>query len=227
MWLDLLGLMTKKRILIVDDHPIVRRGLHQLFDREANFCVCGEAESVAQALLAVPELEPDLVVTDLTLGGRGGLELTQQLATQYPDLPVLIVSMHDELLYAQRALAAGARGYVMKRSADGALIQAARQVLSGEIYVSDAVREQMHAEPDSDDLSDLSRLDVLTDRELEVFMLIGQGFAPRHIAERLSLSVSTVEVYRERIKEKLNLNSSPLLLRYAVRWCKDHDMDIS
>lgn len=210
------------RIYIVDDHPIVRRGLRQLFEREPDFTVCGEAETVAQALLDVPRLSPDLVVSDLSLEGQGGLDLARHLAAHHPDLPVLIVSMHDEELYARRAIDAGARGYIMKRSTEDEVVQAARHVLTGRIYVSESIREEMLAAAPAGDGPSVSPLDVLSDRELEIFFLIGQGFAPRHIAEQLSLSVSTVEVYRERIKEKLNLKSSPLLLRYAIRWCKDH-----
>ena len=213
-----------QRIFTVDDHPVVRRGLCQLFENEPDFHVCGEAGSVAQALLALPGLAPDLVVSDLTLEGRGGLELARQLAVHHPGLPVLIVSMHDELLYAQRALAAGARGYVMKRRSDDEVIRAAREVLAGRTYVSEAVRQQMQVDGRPGRPAPATPIEALTDRELEVFLLIGQGFAPRHIAERLSLSASTVEVYRERLKQKLSLESSPLLLRYAVRWCKDHDL---
>ena len=211
------------RVYIVDDHPIVRRGLCQIFEREPDFCICGEADSVAQALLALPDLAPDLIVSDLSLEGRSGLELTRQIATYHPNLPVLIVSMHDEQLYAQRALAAGARGYIMKRCTDNELIQAAREVLAGRIYVSEGIRQQMETSCPLNGSSP-NTLAALADRELEVFRLIGQGFAPRHIAEQLNLSVSTIEVYRERIKQKLDLKSSPLLVRYAVRWYKDHDL---
>jgi DNA-binding NarL/FixJ family response regulator len=186
--------------------------------------VVDRADSVAQALLAIHDLAPDMVVSDLALEGRGGLELTRQLATHYPDVPVLIVSVHDEDLYAQRALAAGARGYVMKRRSADEVIRAAREVLAGRIYVSEAVRQQMRETGQPDGPLAASPIEALSDRELEVFLLIGRGYAPRHIAEQLSLSVSTVEVYRERLKEKLGLASSPLLLRYAVRWCKDHDL---
>lgn len=213
-----------KRIYIVDDHPVVRRGLSQIFEREPGFYVCGEAESVAQALLAIPDLAPDLVVSDLSLEGRSGLELTTQLKRQHPSLPVLIVSMHDEELYAARALAAGANGYVMKRSSDRDIIWAAQEVLAGRIYLSEYMRHQLEANQHQNGIAVASPIDLLADRELEVFLLMGQGFAPRHIAEKLSLSPSTVEVYRERLKEKLGLESSPVLLRYAVRWCKDHDV---
>lgn len=209
-------------VYIVDDHAIVRYGLRQIFEREPDFCVCGEADNVTQALLDIPKSSPDLIVTDLSLDGRSGLELTQQLAAHHPNLPVLVMSMHDEQLYAHRVLAAGARGYVMKRSSFVQVVEAAREVVAGRIYVSEPIREQIQASEHVNGCFS-GPLGVLTDRELEVFRLIGQGYAPRHIAEYLNLSVSTIEVYRERIKEKLGLESSPLLLRFAVRWCKDHE----
>lgn len=205
-----------RRVVLVDDHAVVRRGMRQLFEAEADFEVGGEAGDVNEAFRLVESCAPDLVVSDLTLEGRDGLELTKQLHTHYPELPVLIVSMHDELLYARRALAAGARGYVMKRQAEGEIVHAAREVLAGNLCVSEAVRQQMKAATAE------APLEALTDREVEVFMLIGEGYAPRHVAERLSLSVSTVEVYRERLKEKLGLESAAVLVRYAVRWCRDH-----
>ena len=209
-----------RRVFIVDDHPIVRRGFRQLFDREVDFTVCGEADNAAQALLSVTELLPDLVVTDLELGGRDGLELTKQLHQQVAEVPVLIVSMHDERLYAERALAAGARGYVMKHHGEEVILQAAREVLAGRIYVTDVIREKAEAQASPPEVPP-SPIDALTDRELQVFLLLGQGFAPRHIADKLDLSVSTIEVYRGRLKDKLHLDSSPMLTRYAVRWCND------
>lgn len=214
------------RVFVVDDHPIVRRGLRQLFHREVDFTVCGEAATAADALLAITDLQPDLVVSDLKLEGRDGLELTKQIDTHAPAVPVLIVSMYDERLYAERALAAGARGYVMKRSDDDELLHAARQVLTGRIYITDAIREKVREHGDA--LPEATKdhlIDRLTDRELEVFLLLGQGFAPRHIADRLNLSVSTIEVYRGRLKDKLHLDSSAVLTRYAVRWCRDHQSD--
>lgn len=204
--------------VLVDDHAIVRRGLRQLFEREPDFRVCGEASGEAEAFDLIERFAPHLLVTDLTLEGRGGLELTARVLRYHPTLLILVVSMHDEQLYAHRALAAGARGYVMKGHADREVLHAARAIREGCTYVGEAIRQPASggapAEPHSP-------VQALTDREFEVFLLVGQGYAPRHIAEKLSLSVSTVEVYRERLKEKLGLESSPLLLRYAVRWCKD------
>lgn len=218
-------LSTRTRLVVVDDHALVRRGLRQLFGREPDFQVDGEAATETEAFDLVEALVPDLLVTDLTLEGRSGLDLVGRVHRYHPEVRALVVSMHDETLYAHRALAAGARGYIMKRHTDEEVLRAARTVRDGGVYVGDALRA--HRPPEGVapvDGAPSSPLAALTDREFEVFLLIGQGYTPRHIAERLSLSVSTVEVYRERMKEKLGLASSPLLLRYAVRWCKDQSM---
>ncbi len=207
-------------IVLVDDHEIVRRGMRQLFEREEDFRVCGEAATEVEAFDMVEALEPDLLITDLTLEGRSGLDLIKRVRAYHPELPILVVSMHDERIYARRVLAAGAQGYVMKRHADSEVLEAARRVRDGSVYVGRAAR--LPLEPAADAIGENGSLDILTDREFEIFLLIGQGFMPRHVAERLSLSVSTVEVYRQRIKEKLEIDSSTMLLRYAVRWCKDH-----
>ena len=207
------------RTVLVDDHAVVRRGLRQLFEREPDFAVCGDAAAEAEGFDLVEALAPDLLVTDMTLDGRSGLDLIRRVHRYHRALPILVVSMHDEDLYVHRALAAGARGYVMKRSADDEVVRAARAVRDGHVYTRGAIRS--NADPEALLRDGRDPLTMLTDREFEVFLLLGQGFTPRHIAERLSLSVSTVEVYRERLKEKLDLESSPLLLRYAVRWCKD------
>lgn len=206
------------RVALVDDHAIVRRGLRQLFEREPDFAVCGEAATEAEGFDLVESVAPDLLVTDITLEGRGGIDLIKRIRRYHPDLPILVVSMHDAELYAHRVLAAGAQGYIMKRHTENEVIRAARVVRSGSTYVGGDPRGRADLAAPGEEPNPVA---VLTDRELEVFLLVGQGFTPRHIAERLSLSVSTIEVYRERIKEKLELKSSPLLLRYAVRWCKD------
>lgn len=208
-------------ILLVDDHPIVRRGLRQLFESQPDFTVCGEAEDIASALDAVARLKPDLALVDLSLKGRSGLELTRQLQAHHPSLPVLILSLHDEKLYGERALRAGARGYVMKRHADDEILHAARQVLAGHRYISLAVQQQLEGALDKKKAA----VSTLTDREFEVLVLIGQGYPPRHIADQLSLSVSTIEVYRQHLKEKLGLGSATELRRYAIAWFKDHDAD--
>ena len=213
--------LAPHRVVLVDDHAVLRWGLRQLFEAEPDFAVCAEAATVDEGFQAVERAGPDLLVTDLTLEGRGGLELAGRVRRYHPALPILVVSMHDEALFAERALAAGAHGYVMKQRAERDAIPAARAALAGQTFVEGAVRAASACSrgpgggPGDDPVA------ALSDREFEVFLLIGQGYAPRYIAEALCLSVSTVEAYRERMKEKLGLESSPMLLRFAVRWCKD------
>jgi DNA-binding NarL/FixJ family response regulator len=202
----------------VDDHPVTRLGLRYAFEREPDFTVCAEAADVGGALDALVRRPPDLVVTDLGLDGRSGLDLVKQIRTHYPAVAVVVFSMYDSRLYACRALEAGARGYVMKSGRHEELIRAAREVLRGGVYVGEAPGLQA-ADLDGRDAA----MAALTDRELEVLMLIGQGYAPRHIADELCLSVSTVEAYRERLKAKLGIADAALLLRYAVRWVNDHE----
>jgi len=217
---------TPRRILIVDDHPVVRRGFRQLLGEQPNLTPCAEAAASAEALDAAREYLLELALVDITLGdgGDSGLELIKQLRAAHPDLPLLAVSMHDEVLYAERALAAGAQGYVMKRVPDETLLEAVRHVLDGGVYVSDAMRERLLERPAETVAGggNGSPLAQLSDREMEVFRLIGQGLAPRHIAERLHLSVKTVETHRRHLKQKLGLESSGELRRYAVAWRVEH-----
>jgi DNA-binding NarL/FixJ family response regulator len=199
---------------------VVRRGFRQLFGDQPHLNPCAEAAAPAEALDAAREHRPDLALIDLTLdGGDSGLELIKQLRAAHPDLPLLTVSMHDEVLYAERALAAGAQGYVMKRVPDETLLDAVRHVLGGGVYVSDAMRERLleHSQKEGPQGNE-APLEQLSNRELEVFRFIGQGFAPRHVAERLHLSVKTVETHRRHLKQKLGLESSAELRRYAVAW---------
>jgi len=207
------------RILIVDDHPIVRHGLTQLIDDEPGLQVCGSAANSSEALEALKSIRPDLVILDLSLGDESGLELLKQIKPLYSDLPVLVLSMHDEAYYADRVLRAGAMGFIMKQEPAEQMIAAVRQVLSGKVYLSESMAASM-----------LTRLvgrktavggtpvDNLTDRELQVLELIGRGLGTRQIAEKLNLSVKTVENHREHIKAKLKLRTSAELVRYAVRW---------
>jgi DNA-binding NarL/FixJ family response regulator len=210
---------NKKRVLLVDDHPIMRHGLAQLIRAEADLEVCGEGGSAAEGLALVGSLKPDLVVADLTLPDKHGLEFIKDVQSMYPGTLMLVLSMHDESLYAERVLRAGARGYVMKETAADMLVLAARRVLDGGIYLSDKMSSLMlemmagQRKPVSS-----SALDRLTDRELEVLQLIGQGRATRHIAEQLHVSVRTVDAHRANIKEKLQLADGATLVRYAVRW---------
>jgi len=209
----------KTRIFIVDDHPMMRQGLAQLINYEPDLQVSGEAESAEQALSAIDGSKPDLILADVTLTGRSGLELIKDIQALRPDLAVLVISMHDESLYAERVLRAGGRGYVMKQEGGKQIMQAIRQVLSGQIYVSPKMSAKI-LEALSGRRSDASNspLERLTDREFEVFQLLGEGKGTRQIAEQLHVSVKTIEVHRLHIKEKLKIDDAPSLVRYAVRW---------
>ena len=210
---------AKKRILIVDDHPMMRQGLAQLINLEPDLVVSGEADTAGQALNLAAAREPELVVADISLPDKNGLELIKDLHVYHPNLPVLVVSMHDESLYAERVLRAGGRGYVMKQEGGKLLLQAIRQVLAGQIFVSEKMSAKIleifsgHRAEAADSLADL-----LTDREFEVFQLVGQGKGTRDIAMHLHLSVKTVEVHRANIKQKLKLRNGAEVVRYAIRW---------
>lgn len=212
-------LPPKRRVLLVDDHPFMRAGLAQLIDRQSDLAVCGEAGEPAAALRQIAANRPDVVLTDLTMPGRSGLEFIKDLKAQYPELTILVVSMHDEAIYAERALRAGAKGYIMKEAGGENLLAAIRSVLRGEVYVSPQQSARI--------LNDLSSrrprgsgspIEKLTDREFEIFRLIGQGKSTRDIAEQLHLSPKTVDVHRSHIKEKLELKDATALVRHAVRW---------
>ena len=210
---------ARKRILLVDDHPFMRAGLAQLIERQADMMVCGEAGDPTAALAALAKTPVDLVITDITMPGRGGLELIKDLQASHPRLPILVVSMHDEVIYAERVLRAGARGYVMKEAGGEALLVALRHVLAGQVYVSAKMSARI-----LDNLTarkprgSSSPIEKLTDREFEVFQLIGQGKSTRDIAQQLNLSTKTVDVHRSHIKEKLELTDVTALVRHAVRW---------
>jgi DNA-binding NarL/FixJ family response regulator len=212
-------IVTKKRILVVDDHPIVRQGLTLMINREPDLLVCGEAEEATAALHVLASARPDLLIVDISLNGPDGIDLLKSVRLTHPTLPVLILSMHDESLYAERALRAGANGYIMKQEATENVLVAVRRILSGEIYVSDRIANQMlrHYVTGSGSLRNSSIAD-LSDRELEVFRLIGEGHGTRQIAEELHLSVKTVETYQAHIKEKLSLRSSRELMQHAIQW---------
>lgn len=210
--------MSKKRILVVDDHPIVRQGMALLINREADLEVCGEAEEMTAALAAIEKLRPDLAIVDLSLHGPDGIDLVKAIRARSAALPVLVLSMHDELTYAERALRAGANGYIMKQEATTSVLTAIRRILSGAVYLSEraasrVVHQFVHGSP-----RDRSPIAGLSDREIEVFRLIGQGHATRQIAEELHLSVKTVESYQAHIKEKLSLRSARELVQRAIQW---------
>ncbi len=209
---------TRKQVLIVDDHPMMREGLAQLINHEPDLCVCGEADSAAQALDAIAASKPDLALIDISLPGRSGLELIKDIHTLYPELRLLVVSMHDEALYAERVLRAGGRGYIMKQEGGKKLMQAMRQVLNGQIYVSEKISAKiLEIFSGQKNEKGASPMERLSDREFEVFQLIGQGHATREIAQRLHLSVKTVEVHRANIKKKLDLKTGADLVRQAIR----------
>jgi DNA-binding NarL/FixJ family response regulator len=211
--------VTKKRIMVVDDHPIVRQGLALLINREPDLLVCGEAEEAMGAMHVLASARPDLLIVDISLNGPDGIDLLKNLRTTHPNLPVLILSMHDESIYAERALRAGANGYIMKQEATENVLVAVRRILGGEIYVSTRIANDMlrHYITGSGTLRN-SSIEDLSDRELEVFRLIGDGHGTRQIAEELHLSVKTVESYQAHIKEKLSLRSSRELMQRAIQW---------
>jgi DNA-binding NarL/FixJ family response regulator len=219
------GPANRKRVLIVDDHPMMRQGLAQLIGAEPDLAVCGEAENAEHALDAINNLKPDLVLADISLPGKNGLELIKDFQAIKPSLPVLIISMHDESLYAERVLRAGGRGYIMKQEGGKKLMLAIRQVLSGKIYVSEKMSaEILETFSGHRAGTELSPVEKLTDREFEVFQLISQGKGTRETAEKLHLSVKTVEVHRANIKAKLKLKSAAELIRYAVRWSESQGL---
>lgn len=208
----------KRRVIIVDDHPLFRHGIGDLINAESDLEVCGEADSAPTALDAIRRLKPDLVIVDISLKGTNGIELVKSIKAEYPKLAMLVLSMHDESLYALRALRAGARGYVMKQEALDRVMGAMRQVLTGEIYVSPAMSERMLHEFVAGNSTGGSLTDKLTDRELEILNLIGRGRGVQEIAQELHLSAKTVETHRAHIKEKFNFKTARELARFAVQW---------
>jgi DNA-binding NarL/FixJ family response regulator len=209
----------KSRILVVDDHPIVRQGLSQLIGQETDMEVVGEAEDAPEALEVIEKIHPDIALVDISLKETSGIELIKDIHIRYPRLPVLVLSMHQESFYAERVLRAGAKGYVTKEEATEKVVAAIRQVLAGQIYLSDRMASKMlsklvEGRPGNDGLS----VERLSDRELEVFECIGQGLTTRQISTRLNHSVKTVESHRANIKRKLKLQNATELLQYAVQW---------
>lgn len=208
-----------KRILLVDDHPISREGISGLVNRQDDLEVCGEAGSAQEALALIPQLNPDLVLTDINLPGQSGLELIKDARALYPKLQLLVLSMHDETLYAERVLRAGGRGYLMKETKPANVVKAIRAVLNGGIYLSETMSARLlEIVAGNGGKLTLSPMERLSDREFEVFQLVGQGKESRKIAEQLKISARTVDAHRTHIKEKLNLKSGAELTRYAVRW---------
>jgi len=209
------------KIIIVDDHPIVREGLVNLIKEEKDLEICGQAEDAQQAIQSIKELKPDVAIVDISLKETSGLILIKDIKNHFPNVRVLVLSMHDESLYAERALRAGAMGYVMKQVGTENLVSAIHQVMNGQIYLSDALTSKLlHRMVDGEYKPGASPLECLSDRELEILNLIGQRYGTRQIAENLHLSIKTIETYRDRIKKKLDLADAAELLHYAFQWVK-------
>ena len=215
------GDVRKIRVLIVDDHPLLRLGMRALIEQRSRYEVCGEADNSPEAIELAARLKPDVAIVDIQLKSTDGIELTKSIQAQSPETHILIVSVHDEEVYAERALRAGAKGYVMKQQATEQLLNAIDQITAGDVYISPRLKDRMlnrlftHS-PDKV----ASPPELLSDREFEVFRLIGNGYGTRAIAERLHLSVKTIDSYREHLKQKLNLGTSSDLVRYAIQWGK-------
>lgn len=208
----------KHRIFLVDDHPLVREGLASFINQQKDLVVCGEAEDSAGAINGIRETRPDVALIDISLKNESGLELVKNLEAEFPLVALIVLSMHDEALYAERALRAGARGYVMKRETTKSVLTAIRRVVAGDVYVSERVVNSMARRMGSRKVGAATPVEQLSDRELEIFRLLGQGRTTSQIAEDLHLSLKTVQAYCARAKEKFGVNSLSELLRAAIRW---------
>jgi len=213
------AMATKRQILIVDDHPIVRQGLRRMFEAEADLAVCGEAESEPVAREAIRARKPDIVVVDLSLERGDGIELVRQMHAEIPELRMLVLSMHDETIYAERLLAAGAMGYIMKQAASDQLLIAVRRVLDGRTYVSETVQRSLDQRAGENSRSETNDpVSRLSNREVQILNMIGRGMSSREIAQEFTLSVKTIESHRQTIKHKLGLATNSQLLQYAMKW---------
>jgi len=211
--------VSKSKIFIVDDHPLVREWLTNLIDQTTDLAVCGGSEDAKGALAGIAKLSPDLAIIDLSLGGESGIDLIRAIGEQYPKVPMVVLSMHDERVYAERSIRAGARGYIMKRESTKKVVDAIHEVLQGNIYLSKELTELFAQKFISGGSgNEASPISQLSDRELEVFRFIGQGYETREIAETLKVNIKTVQTYCTRIKDKLKLSSGAELLREAIRW---------
>lgn len=215
---------SRRRVLIVDDHPIVRQGLRRLIDQESDLLVCGEADNARDAKIAIRELNPDAVIVDISLKQGDGIEIVKDARAHYPQLAILVLSMHDETIYAERLLAAGANGYIMKQAASDQFLIALRRVLGGSIYVSEAVGSSMIQKfAAGGTYVSANPIDQLSNRELQILQMIGRGLSTREAAVALNLSIKTVESHRQRIKRKLSLATGSQLVQYAVNWFSGRD----
>ena len=211
------------RVYLVEDHPIFRHGLRDLIEDESDIEVCGEAESISTAWNDILRMEPDVVLVDISLKGRNGLELVKSLSGWKKELPILVLSTHEENLYAERALRAGARGYIMKHEASEQIIKGIRAVFVGDIYVSPRITSLLLSRSVGEQSAPtISHEESLSDRELEVFTLFGKGMTTKEISARLNLSPKTIATYRDRIKEKLGIKNTSELIRNAVQWLEGH-----
>lgn len=208
---------VQKKILVVDDHPMMREGLRGVIGREPDLMVCGEAENARQASEAVTKLAPDLVLMDITMPGKNGLELVKDLKAMHPNLAILAISMHDESLYAERMLRAGASGYITKQQPSEELVKAIRQVLEGRLYLSPNLSERLLWRFSGQPMKIQSPMEILTDREFEIFHLVSEGKCPKEIAWHLHISGKTVDVHTANIRRKLKLKTSAQLIRFAVQ----------
>ena len=209
---------AQKKILIVDDHPMMREGLRGVINREPDLIVCGEVETAYQALDAVAKLAPDLALVDITLPGKSGLELVKDLKVMHPHLAILAISMHDESLYAERMLRAGAGGYITKQRPPEEVVKAIRAVLDNHVYVSKEVSENLLRRFSGKPQALQSPMEILTDREFEIFQLVGEGKSPKDMAGELHLSPKTVAVHTANLRRKLNLKTHAQLIRFALQW---------
>ena len=216
---------AKKRVLLVDDHPIFRHGLEDLLTKQDDLAICGHADSAPGALEAMRKFHPDLAIVDVSINGANGIELVKQMKAEVPHLAILVLSMHDESLYALRALKAGALGYVMKAEALQHVINAVRRVLDGHIFVSPRFGEKLIFKAvHGSDSGSSSPVDRLSDRELEVLMMLGKGHNTKSIAKELNLSVKTIETHRAHIKEKLGFTDASEMVRFAIDWVTHQEM---
>ncbi|MCU0822099.1 MAG: response regulator transcription factor [Spirochaetes bacterium] len=210
----------KKKIFLVDDHPVIRQGIRQVVESHEDLAVCGEASNADDAVKEINKLKPDLVIADIMLeGSANGIDLVKSIRERFPDIYTIVLSMHDESLYAERAIRAGARGYIMKEVAPKNIIEAIRTVLGGELYLSESqskkiIDKLVHGSADTGDLS----LGSLSDREIEIFQLLGNGFSTKEIAKKLNLSIYTVESHKRNIKTKMKLKNSSEVIKHAIQW---------
>ena len=218
----------RTKILLIDDHPLLRTGIASLINQEKDMIVCGEVDDSVQAIDAIGKTNPDIVILDISLKKMSGIEVLKHIKMRYPKVRVLILSMHDENIYAPRALRAGASGYIMKQEAPDHVIAALRKILTGEVFISETMASRMLSRMVGGRPSPISSpMELLSDRELEVFTLLGKGDGTRDIAQKLNLSVKTIESHRAHIKEKLNLKNATELVHHAVQWVASETMATS